>query len=345
MQLVDMTCPNCGAKVQVDLENKSAVCEHCGSIFALDDEKIHLQYDNAEEAGYLFEKGRQRAQEEQRKREQETYRAPVQNVNIQSQKQPVKKRKTWLWVLGWICIFPLPLTILLLRKKDMKPGLKWGIIIAAWVIYIVIGASGDTDSERQKTKTQTESSTAGSVASGIEETKQEEALEEAMDAANISESTEAAEQILSGSEIIDNAVNAFNDISAAHLSYAEDFTPSDRSGTHYQTEFRLTAYKDAIGKSYTLNETRVDVIERDSLKQKGIIRVYAKGADFDDCVTLINGFSKVLSNQTTDAEIAEAVAYFTGNKEANGYYYGNLGLTITGNDENGYELMLKSKND
>ena len=60
---------------------------------------------------------------------------------------------------------------------------------------------------------------------------------------------------------------------------------------------------------------------------------------------MINNFSKVLSEETTDAEIAEAVAAFIGNKEANGYYYGDLGLVITGNDENGYEFLMKSKND
>lgn len=41
----------------------------------------------------------------------------------------------------------------------------------------------------------------------------------------------------------------------------------------------------------------------------------------------------------------EAVAAFIGNKEANGYYYGDLGLVITGNDENGYEFLMKLKND
>lgn len=48
-----------------------------------------------------------------------------------------KKSKTWLWVLGWIFIFPLPLTILLLRKKGMKPALKYGIIAGAWVIFLL----------------------------------------------------------------------------------------------------------------------------------------------------------------------------------------------------------------
>ena len=52
-------------------------------------------------------------------------------------------QKTWLWVLGWICIFPVPLTILMLRKKDMKPAVKYGIIAAAWLLFFAIGSSGD----------------------------------------------------------------------------------------------------------------------------------------------------------------------------------------------------------
>lgn len=59
--------------------------------------------------------------------------------------QPPKKRKTWLWVLGWICIFPVPLTILLLRKKQMNPVVKYGIIALAWILYLVIGISGNSD--------------------------------------------------------------------------------------------------------------------------------------------------------------------------------------------------------
>ena len=55
-----------------------------------------------------------------------------------SNSQRLKKRKTWLWVVGWILIFPLPLTILLLRKKEMKSPIKYGIIAVAWIIYLVI---------------------------------------------------------------------------------------------------------------------------------------------------------------------------------------------------------------
>lgn len=59
-----------------------------------------------------------------------------------------KPRKTWLWVLGWIFIFPVPLTILLLRKKDMNPVLKYVIIGLAFAVYfswMVIGMSSSDD--------------------------------------------------------------------------------------------------------------------------------------------------------------------------------------------------------
>lgn len=56
-------------------------------------------------------------------------------------------KNTWLWVLGWIFIFPLPLTILLLRNKEMKPLVKYGIIIVAWLIYFAIGLSPDSEAE------------------------------------------------------------------------------------------------------------------------------------------------------------------------------------------------------
>ena len=62
-----------------------------------------------------------------------------------------KKRKTWLWVLGWLLIFPVPLTILMLRKKDMKPAVKYGIIAAGWIVYFLIGMIGGSGSSSDGT--------------------------------------------------------------------------------------------------------------------------------------------------------------------------------------------------
>lgn len=69
-----------------------------------------------------------------------------------------KKRKTWLWVLGWLFIFPVPLTILMLRKKEMNPILKYGIIAVAWIVYLLIGISGNS-SNNETTETNLPSET------------------------------------------------------------------------------------------------------------------------------------------------------------------------------------------
>lgn len=149
MRLVNMTCPNCGAQLQIDADRAQVFCEHCGTKLLMQDDVHHIHYDNAEESGYLFEKGRQRAMEEAENRrwqnnayQQQRYAQPQPQAQPQNYTQePPRKRRTWLWVLGWIFIFPVPVTILMLRKKDMKPILKWGIIIAAWVIYLSMASN------------------------------------------------------------------------------------------------------------------------------------------------------------------------------------------------------------
>lgn len=47
-------------------------------------------------------------------------------------------RKTWLWALGWIFIFPVPLTIILLKKQQLQPWLRYGLIGLGWLIYLVM---------------------------------------------------------------------------------------------------------------------------------------------------------------------------------------------------------------
>ena len=83
-------------------------------------------------------------------------------------------KKTWLWVLGWICIFPVPLTILMLRKKDMKPAVKYGIIAAAWLLFFVIGLSGNGETDTPQTDVPgTTIQTEQSSTAGTEDTTQD----------------------------------------------------------------------------------------------------------------------------------------------------------------------------
>lgn len=152
MKLVAFTCPGCGAQLSVDLNKKLATCQYCGATFPIDDEAQHIRYDNAEQAGYEFEKGRLRAQAEYaQSQRQRQYQA--QTTLPYQPEQPKRKRRTWLWILGWIYIFPVPLTILVMRNKRLNEKLRMGIIIAAWVIFIALMITANESGIGSKTET------------------------------------------------------------------------------------------------------------------------------------------------------------------------------------------------
>ena len=70
MQLVSIVCSHCGARFQATLNVKVLTCDYCNGDFMLDDEvkRFHLQ--DAEQAGYEFEMGRQWALKELREDEE-----------------------------------------------------------------------------------------------------------------------------------------------------------------------------------------------------------------------------------------------------------------------------------
>ena len=62
-----------------------------------------------------------------------------------------KTRKTWLWVLGWIFIFPVPLTILMFnseRTESIDKKIRIGIVAIAWLLYFAIGFAGSANNMR-----------------------------------------------------------------------------------------------------------------------------------------------------------------------------------------------------
>ena len=171
----------------------------------------------------------------------------------------------------------------------------------------------------------------------------EEIIEE--DGLGVEESEETEESQPTLEEIVISYVEQFNNASENDLEFSEDFTPSDKSSLHYRSEFRLTAYKDAIGKSYTFGNTSVDIIARQTYSKSTIVRVYMNGATLDQCLEIVKYFSPIMDEDISESELQETLDYISEEKEANGYYYADLGLLLLGNDTKGYELMLKPGND
>ena len=52
--------------------------------------------------------------------------------------------------MGWVFLFPLPLTILLIKKKKLNVPVRYGIITVAWILYLVIAIGGSSSNNNQK---------------------------------------------------------------------------------------------------------------------------------------------------------------------------------------------------
>lgn len=158
------------------------------------------------------------------------------------------------------------------------------------------------------------------------------------------EPTETTEEHTVESNIL-SFVDSFNSNSSVSLVFADNFIPSDKSSSHYRTEFRLGAYSDAIGKSYTYGEAVVDLVGKQDWSGDISIRVYMDRASLDQCIEMLKFASPIMDSDIDCAELQEAIDYVIENKTANGYYYADLGLLLLGSDIEGYDFMLKMGND
>lgn len=61
MKNLSITCPNCGARLDVDIDSGQARCRFCDEIFSLGSRRRGPEVVDAEQMGYDFERGRQRA--------------------------------------------------------------------------------------------------------------------------------------------------------------------------------------------------------------------------------------------------------------------------------------------
>ena len=160
-----MKCPNCGA----DIEQNSRFCSYCNSPITIEMQRTQEQLNKSGcpkcgSTNITFK--RENQGEVRGKKGKQIVHKTVgfckdcgytwyPNTPVNQQKSG---SKMWLWVLGWIFIFPVPLTILMLRNKEMKPAIKYGVIAAGWIVYLIIGLAGG-GGKNSNTNTNTNSST------------------------------------------------------------------------------------------------------------------------------------------------------------------------------------------
>ena len=62
--IIEKKCKNCGAELYEDSLKKELYCGYCGSTFKMTDDVQRIKYEDMEQAGYDYEKGRMRARQE-----------------------------------------------------------------------------------------------------------------------------------------------------------------------------------------------------------------------------------------------------------------------------------------
>lgn len=140
MNLLEMKCKNCGALLKVEEDAKYIECQYCNTKYKLDDEVQHIKYDDMEKSGYEFEKGRIRAQQEQ-KRAQSNYNN-LNNVNNTPKK---KDTKTFWLILAWIFLLPFTATYFIAQNNKLDKKKKIVIIAIMWVIFLVIAYANPSE--------------------------------------------------------------------------------------------------------------------------------------------------------------------------------------------------------
>ena len=64
MKIISLTCPSCGARLEMNSGLKQGTCNYCGASFLIEEEKKKLDIEDLKSAGYEFERGRIDAQNE-----------------------------------------------------------------------------------------------------------------------------------------------------------------------------------------------------------------------------------------------------------------------------------------
>jgi len=169
VKLVEIKCKNCGAKLEIGDSERDYYCEFCHSSYKLDDGIQHIKYDNMEQAGYEFEKGKIKARQEEKERREMLSSSNInvpQNGNNKSTFSYlsylfIPSGSPWWIELIWICLkiifLPFVLTFAIACNKRMKWQLRMVFIVLIWIIvFIFLGTNNQENYDTTDTNNKTQ---------------------------------------------------------------------------------------------------------------------------------------------------------------------------------------------
>lgn len=146
MRLIELKCKNCGSILKVDANNTDVNCEFCHAKFKLDDEVKHIQYDNMEQSGYEFEKGRLKAQQEYLDSKTNHTRTTYVKKNYH------KKKHGLLYFFFCLIFFPFVITYYVIKSEKLSKKNKIIILAILWGLFLYLGAISEKEQEELEKK-------------------------------------------------------------------------------------------------------------------------------------------------------------------------------------------------
>lgn len=141
MKLITLTCPKCGAQMEVNPELEAIICNYCGNKILIDREVVEQKITGGFEFGYQQEQGRLKAQqEEQQKRIREEEKEARKNEILYQR----KKREEIILSYGkdirnisiGLMIIAILISVILFGKLDGTIDKAMGVV--SGLVHVVI---------------------------------------------------------------------------------------------------------------------------------------------------------------------------------------------------------------
>lgn len=143
-------------------------------------------------------------------------------------------------------------------------------------------------------------------------------------------------------DIIDSFISSYNVSASFPLN---ELSPMDIQGDDYRTEFRLNAFKSAVGMKVVTESATVEIVNY-GVRKNDYLRFYARFDNYDSALQFVFDVVHILDRSISDDDISGEFSGFEHTGTANiylgtaGYISGYLDTKYANGGVSGYEVFI-----
>ena len=130
MKLITLTCPKCGAQMEVNPELEAIICNYCGNKMLIDREVVEQKITGGFEFGYQQEQGRIREEEKEARKNEILYQRKKREEIILSYGKDIRNISIGLMIIAIL------ISVILFGKLDGTIDKAMGVV--SGLVHVVI---------------------------------------------------------------------------------------------------------------------------------------------------------------------------------------------------------------